>query len=376
MTRLAFIVAFVASLVIAGSAPAGGISDVPCMNVAGEHTNTCPTGKVGVPYSLRFVETEGSGCGPGRQTFHFDSGELPPELTLSLNGTLSGTPTRPGVFRFYVEMREPQDDPEHCAGKRTQKQFTLKICNELGVVASTPVPPRAEVGVRFRMGLSACAGVSALTWIRSAGALPAGVKLRADGSLAGAPTKAGTYWFTIEARDVRGHVGSHTGTISVAPRLRLRTQQLATARVGRAYRGKLATVGGTASKLWTISRGRLPRGIHLDRLTGVLAGKATRAGVYRVTISVRDELKVSDTRTLTFVVLPRPGRPAVSATAPRGDRRSPRAVFGEARRNLRHVPHARRAFAQVANEPPPRRRLRLRRTALEVEMDQLQRVLQ
>jgi Putative Ig domain len=134
------------------------------------------------------------------------------------------------------------------------------------------------------------------------------VKLRADGSLAGAPTKAGTYRFTIEARDVRGHVGSHTGTISVAPRLRLRRQQLAAARVvGRAYRDKLATVGGTASKLWTISRGRLPRGIHLDRLSEVLAGKATKAGTYRVTVSVRDELKVSASRTLTFVVLPAPG---------------------------------------------------------------------
>jgi hypothetical protein len=306
MTRLAFLVPFVASLVIAGSAPAGGISDVPCMNVAGEHTNTCPTGKVGVPYSLRFVETEGSGCGPGRQTFHLDSGELPPDLTLSLDGSLSGTPTEPGVFRFYVEMREPQDDPEHCAGKRTQKQFSLKVCNELGVVAS-PVPPRAEVGVRFRMGLSTCAGIGALTWIRSAGVLPAGVQLRPDGSLAGTPTKAGTYRFTIEARDVRGRVGAHTGTISVAPRLRLRRQQLAAARVGRAYRDRLATVGGTASKLWTISCGRLPGGIHLDRLSGVLAGKATKAGTYRVTVSVRDELKVSGSRTLTLVVLPASG---------------------------------------------------------------------
>jgi len=307
MTRLAFIVAFVGSLVIAGGAPAGGISDVPCMNVAGEHTNTCPTGKVGVPYSLRFVETEGSGCGPGRQTFHLDSGELPPDLTLALDGTLSGTPTQPGVFRFYVEMREPQDDPEHCAGKRTQKQFSLKVCNELGVVASTQVPPRAEVGVRFRMGLSTCAGIGALIWIRAAGVLPAGVKLHADGSLAGAPTNAGTYRFTIEARDVRGRVGSHTGTISVAPRLRLRMQQLAEATVGRPYRDKLTAVGGAASKLWTISRGRLPRGIHLDRLSGILAGKATKAGAYPVTISVRDELKVSGTRTLTLVVLPASG---------------------------------------------------------------------
>lgn len=302
MSRLAYIVVFAASLAIVGSAPAGGISDEPCPNVAGEHTNTCPTGKVGVPYSLRFVETDGSGCGPGRQTFHFDSGELPPRLTLALDGTLSGTPTHAGVFRFYVEMREPQDDPAHCAGKRTQKQFVVKICQELGIVATPPGPLRGEVGVRFRMGLSSCAGVSALTWIRSAGVLPAGVQLRADGSIAGIPEEAGSYRFTVDATDVRGRVGRYSATMSVAPRLRLPTQQLATARVGRAYRDRLVTVGGAAPKLWTISRGRLPLGIHLDRVSGVLAGRAAKAGAFRVTISVRDQLGVSQSTTLTLVV--------------------------------------------------------------------------
>ncbi len=213
MKRVTDLLVLVASLAVAGSAPAGGISDEPCMNVAGEHTNTCPTGEVGVPYSLRFVETQGSGCGPGRQTFHFDSGALPPELTLAPDGTLSGTPTQGGTFRFYVEMREPQDDPAHCAGKRTQKQFTLKICNQLRVVASTPMPPRAQVGVHFRMRLSSCAGVSALKWTHAAGLLPAGVRLRADGSIAGAPKAAGTYRFSVDATDVRGRVGGYARTI-------------------------------------------------------------------------------------------------------------------------------------------------------------------
>lgn len=307
MKRATYLLAL-ASLAVAGSAPAGGISDEPCMTVAGEHTNTCPTGKVGVPYSLRFVETVGSGCGPGRQTFHFDSGELPPRLTLAPDGTLSGTPTQVGTFQFYVEMREPQDDPAHCAGKRTQKQFTLKICNQLGVVASTPIPPRAEVGVRFRMRLSSCAGVSALTWTHAAGVLPAGVRLRADGSIAGAPKEAGTYRFTVDAADVRGRIGGYAGTISVVRRLRLRTKHLAAATVGHPYRAKLAAVGGTASRLWTISRGHLPRGIRLDRESGVIAGTAATSGTFRVVVVVQDELGVTSTKTLRLVVFPYPRR--------------------------------------------------------------------
>ena len=302
--RLAFILVVVASLAVAASAPAGGISDEPCMNVAGEHTNTCPPGKAGVPYSLKFVESEGSGCGPGRQTFHFDSGELPPDLTLAPDGTLSGIPIQAGTFQFYVEMREPQDDPTHCAGKRTQKQFTLRICNELGIVSSPALPPRAEVRVPFRMTLSSCGGVGALVWTRSVGMLPAGLTLRADGSIAGAPKAAGTYLFTVTATDIRGRVASYAATISVAPSLRIRTTEVPPARVGHLYTAKLAQIGGIAPKVWRITRGRLPRGIRLDTILGVLSGTAEKAGTHRVTVGVRDGLKVKATRTFTFVVVP------------------------------------------------------------------------
>ena len=306
--RLAFIPVLVASLVVAASAPAGGISDEPCMNVAGENTNTCPPGKVGAPYSVKFVEREGSGCGPGRQTFYHDSGELPPELTLAADGTLSGIPTQAGTFQFYLEMREPQDDPTHCAGKRTQKQFTLKVCNQLGIVSSPALPPRTEVRVPFRMTLSSCGGVGALAWARSAGVLPAGLTLRADGSIAGTPKAAGTYRFTVTATDIRWRVASYVGTISVAPSLRIRTPLIPRARVGQLYRAKLAEIGGIAPKLWTITRGRLPRGIRLDTVLGVLTGTAEKEGRHRVTVEVRDGLKVKATRAFTFVVLSSSGK--------------------------------------------------------------------
>ena len=176
---------FVAALAGAADGPAGGIADQPCANVAGENTNSCPAGEVGTPYSLRFVEEEGSGCGPGEQTFHLDSGLLPPQLTLAADGTLSGIPTQIGTFKFYVEMREPQDDPANCAGKRTQKQFALKICDHLGITSSPAPAPRAEARVPFRMALSWCGGVGESTWTVSTGDLPAGLTLSRVGSLRG-----------------------------------------------------------------------------------------------------------------------------------------------------------------------------------------------
>jgi hypothetical protein len=48
----------------------------------------------------------------------------------------------------------------------------------------------------------------------------------------------------------------------------------------------------------------------------------------------------------------------------------------ETRGHLGHVSHARRAFGEVTNEPPSRRRLGLRRSSLEVQMDEHQRILE
>jgi hypothetical protein len=308
MRRIAVILVLVSALAAGAGAQAGGIADQPCPNVAGEHTNTCPPGKLGAPYSLRFVETEGSGCGPGRQTFHFDSGELPPELTLAPDGSLSGVPTQVGTYRFYVEMREPLDDPGRCAGERTQKQFTLTICSQLGIASAPALGRRMEVGVAFRTTFSFCGGMGAVEWSVPVGALPSGVALRPNGTIAGTPRSAGTFRFTLRATDALSRAAEYAGTITVAPRLRVHTQRLPAATVGRGYRAKLAAAGGVGPKLWNVERGRLPRGLRLDRARGVLFGMPRSVGERRIVVEVTDELGLTATKKLSLVISPRPRR--------------------------------------------------------------------
>jgi hypothetical protein len=216
---------------------------------------------------------------------------------------LSGIPTQPGTFQFYVEMREPQDDPATCAGKRTQKQFTLKICNELGIVSSPVLPPDAEVGVSVRTALSWCGGVGRLAWTVSAGELPGGLTLRPGGVIAGAPGVSGRYRFKATARDSQGRSARHPLEISVAPRLRLPTHQVLTARVGGAYRAKLRAGGGVAPTHWRVRRGRLPRGLRLDPALGMLVGIPTTRGTRRITVDARDRLGVRAEAAVTIVVL-------------------------------------------------------------------------
>jgi hypothetical protein len=322
---LLLIVPVAAVLAVASDAPAGGISDEPCPNVAGEYTNTCPPGTVGAWYSLRFVEREGSGCGPGKQTFHLDSGLLPTGLTLASDGTLSGTPLQVGRFQFYVQMREPQNEPATCAGKRTEKQFTLKIRNQPSIVSTPPAASRSEVGVPFRLTLRARGGTGIFAWALVDGRLPKGVRIRANGSIVGTPRAAGTYPITARARDTEARYVSWAGTLSVADRLRIRTQRLPAARVGRVYTTDLGSTGGVVPKTWTLERGRLPRGILLAKALGRFTGVPKKAGRYQVTVEVRDGLDVKSAKAFTILVRPashatkpgsRPGTPPPGASAP------------------------------------------------------------
>ena len=300
--RLVLILALVAVLAVASDAPAGGISDETCPNARGENTNTCPSGTVGSPYSIRFIERDGSGCGPGRQTFHLDSGMLPRGLTLAPDGTLSGISTLAGSFQFYVEMREPQDDPANCAGKRTEKQFTLKIRRQPWIVSVPSTPPRSEVGTPFRMTLRARGGSGIFAWALAAGKLPEGVKLGVDGSIVGTPRSAGTYHFEAKARDSESRSLRWAASLSVAPKLLIRTQRLPAANVGRFYSADLTAVGGVAPKVWRLTRGRLPRGIRLSSALGRFSGTPREIGRHLATVEVRDGLEVKSRKTFSIVV--------------------------------------------------------------------------
>jgi large repetitive protein len=289
-------------LTLAPDASAGGISDDECPNIAGENTNTCPAGTVGVPYSIRFTEKEGSGCGPGRQTFHFDSGVLPPGLNIALDGTLSGTSFQPGTFKFYVEMREPTNDPAHCAGKETQKQFTLKIRRQPWIASAPALTPSSEVGVPFRIALRARGGSGIFAWSLASGRLPAGLRLFAGGSIEGTPRSSGTSRLTVRAMDTEGRTVGWKLELAVAPRLRVPSRQLPRAHAGRPYRTDLISVGGVGPTTWKVTRGRLPRGVRLESARGRLTGSPTEAGTHVFTVEVRDGLKAKDRRTVRIVV--------------------------------------------------------------------------
>jgi len=421
LKRLSLLVflALCAAGALASTASSLAWDDSVCPDVAGENTATCSPGTVGVPYSLTFKEREGSGCGPGKQTFAFDSGSLPPGLSVRSDGLLSGTPTQAGTFKFFVKMSEPKDEPETCSASESEREFTLvinpgvppppppppppplpkltigpeqsgvpngtvgtsyslpmtanlpdgkawsiaagalppglSIGTSDGVISGTPTvagtysfavlaaidaqrsdtkalaivvrdplvvapaptfesngsnqAPLSEVGRPYRFALSATGGSQVYAWTLSAGSLPRGLRFWANGSIVGRPRVEGEFPFAVAVRDSEGRTATYEGLLQVAPRLELlKLQPLRPARVGRVYRWKLTTAGGIEPMTWRVPRGRLPRGVRLDRELGLLTGVPRKAGRYRFRVQVRDDLGVPSTRTFLLKVAGAPAK--------------------------------------------------------------------
>ncbi|MBD0369273.1 MAG: putative Ig domain-containing protein [Pyrinomonadaceae bacterium] len=96
----------------------------PCPNIT-LSPSTLPDAAIGVPYEQEFTPTGGEHPYIFRAT-----GNLPPGISLSSSGQLSGTPSIIGSFDFTATAT----DAYGCSGSQT---FTLTI----GAAVPTPTPP-------------------------------------------------------------------------------------------------------------------------------------------------------------------------------------------------------------------------------------------
>jgi hypothetical protein len=141
-------------------------------------------------------------------SFALLAGSLPPGLTLSSNGTLSGKPTAVGTFAFSVKATDSK-------GATGTGNFSLTIASDLPLTV-TLEGNTGTVGVDFNGLLTATGGAAPYTFRVSAGSLPDGLNLLPNGTITGKPTKAGVFVAMIEASDKNGLKGSSTITITIA----------------------------------------------------------------------------------------------------------------------------------------------------------------
>jgi len=246
-------------------------------------TETLPDGTAAVPYSVTLAAAGGT----PPFTWSLSDGTLPPGLTLSSAGVLSGTPTATGTFTFTVRVTD-SSSPLQTA----DKQFVVTIYVKLAVATSTL--PRGTVGKPYSHTLQATGGKPSYTWSLAPGSsLPPGLSLGGDtGVLTGTPTSPGFFNFTVRVGDsaVPPQVAEQHLAITVEDALAITTPSpLPDAVKGTAYSQTLQAAGGTAPFTWSLVPGSsLPAGLSLGSNTGLITGTPTVTGTFTFTVRVTD----------------------------------------------------------------------------------------
>lgn len=151
-----------------------------------------PNGTVGTPYALyQFTATGGMG---GPYYWYVSSGHsLPPGLSLSSSGILSGTPTTAGFYPFSVRANDSAKD----TGLSVWLNVSAMSCPTNMSITTANLSAGVK-DISYSSNLSATGGNGTYSW--SASGLPSGLSISSsNGTIYGTPTASGVFPVIISA---------------------------------------------------------------------------------------------------------------------------------------------------------------------------------
>jgi hypothetical protein len=177
------------------------------LTVGAQLTASAPSARRG-EVGVAFRATLGSTGGVAPKTWSVATGSLPPGLTLNAaTGAITGRPTIAGSYALTFAVTD-------AGGTRASTAAAIGIVARLRI--ATAALPAAAEGSPYRARVAVGGGARPVTWTKASGTLPPGIRLNArTGGLAGTPTGAGRYRFTLAARDPLGGVARKAFTLVV-----------------------------------------------------------------------------------------------------------------------------------------------------------------
>ena len=153
-----------------------------------------PDGFVGNAYSYTFNPIANAGAVTFTINGNSTGGAMPPGLTLSGAGVLSGTPTTAGTYTIAMNIFDGVD---------TQyEQYTLYVYAV--DIATSGVLPNGTQNVAYSTNITASGGTGPYTYTSTS--LPGGLTLSSGGTLSGTITVGpGNYGFSVTATDSASH---------------------------------------------------------------------------------------------------------------------------------------------------------------------------
>lgn len=269
----------------ANGASASTTTELVVKPVVGIDTTTLPDGIAGQYYE---AATVGSG---GTPSYAWTATGLPTGLTISEDGTISGTTDTAGTFTVELTITDAND-------KTATKTVSLSVTEAL-TLTTDALTGGATVGTTYEATLAASGGLPPYSW--SATGLPSGIAINpTTGAITGTPTEAGTNDVDITVTDDNGYTATKTFTLPVAAQYAITTTSLPNGVVGTSYpETPLTATGGTEPYSWTSTA--LPAGLSLSE-TGVISGTPTEAGTTDITVTLTDDDGATTEATLTLFI--------------------------------------------------------------------------
>ena len=289
---------------------------------------------VGVPVNLQLLGHDG--CNIYR--WEYTNGSLPQGLALSSSGLITGTPTRPETTQPWLiihDLLPSQGGYSWCGGdNQSQRQFVFTVGSGGGtppppLPPSPPPPPppppaptpppqpalqvtsaslqEATAGTPYSAALAASGG-SGYSWSISAGSLPTGLTLGADGTISGTPASGGSYTVTVKVTS-GGRSATKQLTLVVIDKLTVTAPADQTWEVGRPLKIAISAAGGSPGYRWSLD-GTLPDktgfiGNQGNGSVSYVQGVPAQPGPFPVTLTVTDAAGRSAKVAVTLTVAPK-----------------------------------------------------------------------
>ena len=183
-----------------------------------------PDAVIGLPYQGHLISSHKAGG-----SLSVVSGSLPPGLSLPAafagsGDTIGGTPATPGIepdYTFTVQGTGDQGQPLY-------QVYSIMVDPNEPLAITLPgvgsTLSTGMVGGAYAQDFFLSGGAGPYTWSLASGQLPPGLTLQtfasprdADDELAGTPTTAGTFAFTMRLTDYAGQQASQQFTLTINP---------------------------------------------------------------------------------------------------------------------------------------------------------------
>ncbi len=246
--------------------------------------STLPGGTASVAYNQTVTALPAG----GNYSFALTGGALPPGLSLSATGNLSGTPSQAGTFTFTVTATGFGSCPK-------AQEYTVTIaCPNITLSSLTG----GTAGATYNQTVTALPAGGNYSFAVTSGSLPPGLNFN-NGALTGTPSQAGSFTFTITATGFGSCPKAQEYTMTIAcPNITLSSLPGGTA--GAAYNHTITALPAGGNYSFAVTEGSLPPGLNFNN--GALTGAPTQLGSYSFTVTATGFGNCTGARSYTIVI--------------------------------------------------------------------------